>query len=197
MLALDTQAQDRWRQKEKRESFQERRQHDLLHNLKSNTITVEPDGGRDVSDLLAQMGRPLTSQQVIDKLKLCNPRLIFRRSVTFPDRYYDIRITTKEASPTGGLVDKETQVCGMEAGIMPEFSVLHKKKIKVANPEFFKSRKAEVPWLEVDTFADETRGWRTVLVRLLHNKLITEADVQKHFGWAPTRESKKWHDQTT
>ena len=196
MLALDTQAQERWRQQEKRDSFQERRQRDLIHNLQSNTVTVEPDGGRDVSDLLAQMGRPLTSQQVIDKLKLCNSRLVFRRSTAFPDRYYDIRIATKEASPTGGLVDKETQVCGMEAGIMPEFSVMHKKKIKVANPEFFKSRKAEVPWLEVDTFADETRGWRTVLVRLLHNHLITEADVQKHFGWAPSRESLKWHLQT-
>lgn len=198
MLALDTQAQERWRRTEKRESFQERRQRDLVHNLKSNTITVEPDSGRDVSDLLAQMGKPMTSQQVIDKLKLCNPRLVFKRSISFPERYYDIRLSYKERNAAGTLVDKEKQICGMEAGIMPEFSVLHKKKIQVPNPDFFTNRTPhrEIKWMEIDTFADETRGWRTVLVRLLHERLITEAQVARHFGWTPTRESRKWHEQT-
>lgn len=198
MLTLDTEAIKRHKRGARRESAVERRNRLLAENLKSNTVTVEPDGGRDVSDMIAQMGRIMPGFKVRELLKKCNARLIFRPSASFPERYYDVRILTKDRNPAGGWVDKETQVCGMEAGICPEFSVLHKTKIIVPNRDAFGKIDADGgDWIEVDTFADETRGWRTVLIRLLHAELITRGDVQKYFGWEPSRDSEKWQKSAT
>ena len=197
MLALDSEAQRRWRLETNKESLTERRQRMLADDLKSNTVTVEPDGGRDVSNLLAQMGKPMSAQQLIERLRRCNPRLVFERAPAYPN-LYGIYVTTHEKTAAGTWMEKKAHICGMEAGIMPEFSVLHKKKIRVPNRELFGAAKPtrEVDWTEIETFADETRGWRTVLIRLLHANLITRGDVQKHFGWEPSRDSRKWHEQT-
>ena len=197
MLGVDQLTQERWRQEVRRESAAERRQRLLAQDLENAEISVEDDAGRDVSNLLAQMGRPLSCQQVMDKLKLSNPRFVFERSKSFPD-LMGIYVNIKERNQAGSWEDKRVFVCGMESGIMPEFSVLHKTKIRVPDKDIFGNVKPtrEVKWKETDTFESETRGWRTVLIRLLHAGLVTRLDVEKHFGWTPSRESKKWYERT-
>ena len=185
MLGLDEAKQLIWRQNENREGSQERRQRALEQELRNHAITVEPDCGRDISNVLAQMGRPLTCEQVKERLKKCNYRFHFE-------------VANADHTKTGiYLLPEKKFICGMESGVMPEFTVIHKAKTKVANPDLLgKDVKREVPWKEVDTYVDQTRGWRTVLARLLHAKLITRSDVETYFGWNPSVESKRWHDQT-
>ncbi len=197
MLVLDTSAQVNWRAAAKKESSHESRKRELEQEIRSNTITVDSDAGRDVTNLLSQMGRPLTCQQVIDRLKLCNPNLVFELSNADRTKM-GVYVLRDEKLPTGSWEKRKVFLCGMEAGFMPEFSVMHKAKKDVANPELIgnKECKREVAWLSVDTFAGETRGWRTVLVRLLHQKLISEYEVTKYFGWQPSKDSKKWWSQT-
>lgn len=198
MLGIDGQKIQQWKEKDKRSKALERKLEVLANDLKSNTVTVEDDAGRDVSILAAQMGKPMFADDVIKKLKICNPNLIFIRALPNYPNLYGIYVSTQQRSPSGGWEKIQKHICGMEAGIMPEFSVLHKRKIRVPNKELFGLHKPTdaVDWTEIETFADETRGWRTVLIRLLHQGLITMFDVQKHFGWSPSKDSEKWQKQT-
>ena len=201
MLAKDSDKIRRHVQAEKQERADEQRRRNLIEDMRSNTVTVESDAGRDVSVPEAQFGRPMTSQAVISKLRRCNSKLYFEESKSDPSK-----IGVYLMDPTGrvyvnpqGEVLTLIHICGMEAGINPEFSILHKTKKKIANPALIGNKKPtrEVDWIEVDTVAGETRGWRTVLIRLLHSGLITASDIDKHFGWNPTYQSEKWKLQTS
>jgi hypothetical protein len=197
MLVLDTSAQQNWQQAAKVESSAALRQKALIDELQSNSISVGDDAGRDTSSLLAQMGRPLASQEVQRRLHLCNPKLIFERSAAYPE-LTGVYIEKDERLPTGGWQKRKVHLLGMESGIMPEFSVLHKTTKQVANPELFGKEKPQrdIDWVNVPTFASETRGWRTVLVRLLHLGLIVQMDVEKYFDWTPSQQSEKWYNMT-
>lgn len=199
MLLLDSPVQGRWRDEGKRERSRELRQRSLDQEIKSNTLSVSDDAGRDTSCLLAQMGRPLASTEVQRRLHLCNPALIFERSIRYPE-LTGVYIDKTERNPAGGWTKRKVHLFGMESGIMPEFSVLHQTTKLVPNPEVIAGGGKEiardaVKWKEIPTFSAETRGWRTVLVRLLHLELITRGDVEKYFGWNPSKESQKWQDQ--
>lgn len=197
MLVLDTGTQQDWRKAAKAEADAALRQQALAQEIWSNSITVQDDAGHDVSNLLVQMGRPMRSIEVQDKLKLINANLVFRRNPRYPE-LTAIYLRKNMRQLTGGWKMEEILVCGMESGILPEFSVLHKGKKKVANPELFgkNAPTREIDWAQVDTVVGETRGWRTVLLRLLHHEIITRGDVEKHFGWTPSRDSRKWAEQT-
>jgi hypothetical protein len=197
MLLLDTPAQERLRINGKQEQSQALRQQALEQEILSNTISVETDAGRDTSDVLAQMGRPLTSTEVQRRLHLCNSNLIFERSIKFPE-LTGIYIEKSQRTAAGGWEKRKIFICGMESGILPELSVRHKTKKRVANKELLGSQKPtrDIDWQYVDTFAAETRGWRTVLLRLLHVGIVNRYQVEKHFGWIPSVESKKWAEQT-
>jgi hypothetical protein len=200
MLGLDGAAQLRWQREERKQQLFERSQRQLAQELQNHAVTVAPDDGHDVSDLLAQIGRPLSCQQVIERLRKCNPRLYFEHAKSDPTKVgvYLIEPTGQVYVTPRGEVLNLTHIFGMEAGMMPEFSVIHKTKTKVANQELFGLKEAtrDVAWKQVETFASETRGWRTVLIRLLHAGLISRNDVEKHFGWTPSRNSQRWHEQT-
>ena len=194
MLVLDSNAQDRWNGAAKQENQAALRQQALEQEIRSNTITVEDDAGRDVSNVLAQMGRPLTSAEVQRRLNLCNPQIIFERCIRYPE-LTGVYIEKTQRTAAGGWEKVKKHLFGMESGIMPEFSVLHKTKKAVPKKEIFGKEKPsrDIGWDYVDTFYAETRGWRTVLIRLLRAGLITEWHVEKHFGLMPSKESSKWH----
>jgi hypothetical protein len=127
-------------------------------------------------------------QELIRRLKLCNPRLIFEQSIAVP-RLGGIYVEVEEKNAR-----KKVHVCGFEWGMMPELTVVHKTEIPVANPELLSNENPtrDLPWKMVETYADETRGWRQVLIRLLKAKLIFRRDVEQQFGWTPSVESDRW-----
>src|SRR5262249_19684755 len=127
--------------------------------------------------------------------------LIFEKSIRFPE-LTGVYVERTERNAAGGWDKRKVHLFGMESGIMPEFSVLHKTTKHVPNPELIGATGGKqipremVKWQEVPTFSAETRGWRTVLIRLLKAQLINRSDVEKHFGWSPSQDSEKWHRQT-
>jgi len=200
MLGKDEELQKRWWTEEAKESATEKRQRQLAEELEKHQITVEADAGYDISNMMAQIGRPLSAQVVMEKLKKCNSRLYFEVSPWDKSKigvYLQDPSGTVYMNPRGEVLTIK-HICGMESGIMPEFTVIHKTKTKVANDELFGKEEAtrDVPWKQVETYLDQTRGWRTVLVRLLHGGFINRVDVEEHFGWTPSRESQRWYDQT-
>ena len=197
MLVLDTSTQNDWQKAAKAEADAVTRRENLLKEIWSNSITVKDDAGVDVSNLLAQMGKPLASTDVQKKLKLICPSLDFIPSKADPAKI-GVYLWKDVKQQTGGFKKERIFLFGMESGFMPEFSVLHKTKKQIANPELFgkDAPTREIGWLNVDTVESETRGWRTVLLRLLHLRIISEADVETHFGWLPSRDSEKWATQT-
>lgn len=184
MLVLDSDGQLRHAKGETKESHQERRSRQLSDHIKNNEATVAADCGRPSDSLEAQLGKPLSGQEVRRRLLLCNPRLVFERSINFPE-LTGIYIR---------VADKKVHICGMETGWMPEFTVKHKKKIRVPDNDIFGTAKpvSEANWKEIYTVSDITRGWRAVLDMLLEAKLITYSDVDRLFGMRPSMESQYW-----
>jgi hypothetical protein len=198
MLILDTPAQERASRSGAKERTLAQRNAALAQEIQSNTISVRTDAGRDTSSLLEQMGRPLTSTEVQRRLLLCNPRLIFERSIRYPS-LTGVYIEKDERTAAGTWGKRKIHLFGMESGILPEFSVLHQTTKRVPNPELIAAMGDKKPfprdgvkWVDVPTFEGETRGWRTVLIRLLHLELITRGQVDEHFGWTPSRPSERW-----
>lgn len=189
MLRVDEAKQLQWAREVKREKTAELRARLLAEDIESNQVTVAPDNGTDVTNAIAQMGRPLTSEHVIAKLKLCNSHLRFERSNNFPSLIGIYLLDAAGRHKIDG--DSVSHIMGMESGTMPEFTVIHETIKDIPDVDH-----PDGPWKEVKTYAGQTRGWRTILVRLLHAGLITQFDVDKHFGWSPSRDSQKWHDQT-
>jgi len=197
MLVLDGSTQLNHALKNAGEAQRSQRLAELEQEIRSNTITVGEDNGRDRSNLLAQLGRPMTAAELMRRLKLCNPKLIFEQAIKQP-RYGGIYVEVTEKSITGGWETRKVHVCGFEWGMMPEFSVIHKTTTRLPDPDLLGLDKPtrEVKWKEVETFSDETRGWRTVLIRLLKANLIKKIDVEQHFGWTPSQESQQWNTFT-
>jgi len=197
MLVLDSVTQKDWREAAQKEGQAASRQDNLLKEIWSNSITVKDDAGWDTANLLSQMGRPLSSVEVQSRLKKIRPNLIFETSLSDPTKI-GLYIETDERTAAGGWTKRKVFLCGMESGILPEFSVLHKTTKQVANPDLFgkDAPTREINWLNVPTVSGETRGWRTVLVRLMHLGIISRGEVQKHFNWTPSRDSAKWQEQT-
>ena len=200
MLIRDSVSQERWAAGESSEQKLARAQRLLAEEIESNTVTVRDDAGFDTSNILAQMGRPMTCQEVIDKLKKCSNRLYFERSKSDPTKWGVYVLDPKGSVHVNdrGEVLCLIHVCGMEAGIMPEFSIIHKTVKRVPDPDAIGANTGrELKWKEIETFADETRGWRTVLLRLLRSGIVNQLDIETHFGWVPSRDSQKWHDAIT
>lgn len=200
MLVLDSADQHRHQREDAASKMREQRMAALAAEIEANSITVADDAGRDTSNLLAQMGRPLASTEVQRRLLLCNPNLLFERSLASPDKT-GIYIELSVRAPTGGWERKKQFLFGMESEVMPEFSAKHATIKRMPNPEVVAGggtavARDAVKWIEVPTFYAETRGWRTVLVRLLHLRLITRGDVERYFDWIPSRDSENWAAQT-
>lgn len=199
MLVLDTSTQRDWQKVAKQEANAALRQNSLEEEIRSNTVSVNIEDGADCSSLLERLGRPLPTLEVERRLKLCNSNLIFERSLTDP-KIVGLYFEKDERTPAGGWAKRKIHLFTMSSTeIMPEREVAHVAKKKVPNPDFIaasggqKVDREAVRWIEIPTVVDLTRGYRTVLVRLLKAKLITEADVEKHFDWSIN--SKNWQER--
>jgi hypothetical protein len=149
---------------------------------------VETDGNRPRNVKEAGAGRPLTGTEVQKRLLMLNPALIFEDS-TYPGR-----ICIKRWISDPVLGETLHYVCAMERGLMPEFSILNFLEEDYfdaptrATPEGTGLKKTR---LKIDERNPETRGWRTVLLRLIKERLISREGAERLFG-LPTLESRNW-----
>lgn len=198
MFILDTPAQTRAISGSRSERIAEARAAALAKEIASNTISVNIDDEHNCSSLDERIGKPLMTSEVIRRLKLCNSRLVCERSINFPEMT-GIYIDKDEQTEAGAWVTRKVFLFTLSSGdIMPEFEVAHVTFKQVPNPEVVNATSGqEVPrdachWIMVPTVYDLTRGWRTVLIRLLRAGLINRHDVETHFGWAPSVDSQNW-----
>jgi|SRR5215471_2229665 len=149
---------------------------------------VLDDGDRPRNVIEAGVGRPLTGAQVRQRLLLLNPALIFEPS-TYPGR-----VCIKKWINDPVLGETLHYLCAMEEGLMPEYSILHfieeeyYDATTLATPEGTGLKKTRV---KIDEHNPETRGWRTILVRLIEERLISEAGATRLFG-LPSMQSRNW-----
>ena len=164
MLVLDSEGLTRWAARKQRDAIQAMRDAAYADGMARAKAPLEKDAGRDTSNAEAQKGIPLHSQEIIKRLIKINPQLWFEPAKANSKL---IGVYLLDPNAEGG----RRHIMGMESGISPEFSVRHK------NPD--------------GTFKNETRGWRTVLGRLIRGKYISKARAEALFG-PPNRDSRYW-----
>lgn len=161
----------------------------LIQELESHAVTVADDGGIPTTSMETQLGHPLSSAQIKARLLVCNPNLLFQVSNGDPTKI-GIYIPSQERDPaTRGWQYGQHFLCGMERGYSPEFSVRHVERKRIPDPNNIGN------WKEVETFKQETRGWRTVLARLIRARVISPTAAEKHFDLS--RPSANWKALTT
>jgi len=148
---------------------------------KQRAVVKGMDGDFLTTDASAQLGRPLTRQQVISRLLRLNPNLIFEQSRNFPHIG-----AVYVSDPTANLTDDDPKcrgrrhIVGMEwTGLSPEFT----------------TRKLAIDQWGKPQMTGQVRGWRTVLSRLIHERLIGIAETERVFSIARGRESQRWFEE--
>lgn len=139
------------------------------------------DGEVSTTNAAAQLGRPLSRQELIARLSRMNCNLIFEQSKNYPEMgaiYFRdgvSNLTDLDHNNRG-----RRHIVGMEwTGISPEFTT---KKIvydKWGKPQM----------------GGQVRGWRTVLQRLIKEQLIGIVETERVFAIAQGRNSQKWYEQ--
>ena len=139
------------------------------------------DGDFLTTDASAQLGRPLTRKVLIERLSKMNPNLIFEQSKNFPHigAVYVI-------DPTANLTDSDERcrgrrhIVGMEwTGLSPEFTTRRVQLDQWGRPQM----------------KGQIRGWRTVLSRLIHERLIGVAEAERVFSISRGRASQRWFEE--
>lgn len=188
MLTLDTEQLARQRRQTEALTQKHRMQELIRAEAQNKEVTVAMDGDICTTSLEQQLGNPLSTTELLRRVKLMNPDLIFEQSIRFPDR---VGIYVQEKRPhvlkLDAAMDKR-MIVAMQMGVMPERTVRHVKKTKVPSAD-------NAGWQEVEEFAGQTRGWRMVLLRLLQERLITPSQIDRYFP--PNLNSKAWQRFTT
>lgn len=179
-----------------------------IKDEESHMVFVENDL-IDPCNETKQFGNPMTSTEMETRLKKCLPL-----NITFIDNPFNP--TKKAIVRVKNLIETET-ICAYERGIQPEHSVMMLVTKEVPDADVINRRKSisrkDLGRFEFDSkrgyVFDETetrpgfkkikqigrelkRGWRTVLLRLLGENLITLADVEKYFNSDNTAEWAKF-----
>ena len=147
---------------------------------KQHEAVAGRDGDILTTDATAQLGRPLTRQQVIQRLSKLNGNLVFEQSRNFPHMG-----AVYILDPTANLTDLDERcrgrrhIVGMEWGISPEFT----------------TRKVEYDQFGKPQMKGQVRGWRTILARLIKERLITIPDAERVFSIARGRDSQRWFEE--
>lgn len=148
---------------------------------KHRAATSGMDGDYLTTDATAQLGRPLTRQELIQRLTKLNPNLIFEQSRNFP-HMGAVYVADSKANLTD--IDERCRgrrhIVGMEwMGLSPEFTTR-----KIENDQFDRPQ-----------MKGQVRGWRTVLARLIKERLVSIPDVERVFSIARGRTSQRWFEE--
>ena len=185
----DASREERIAYEEKAEDSRARNDSHVLSARAKAAETTAPDASFDVTNLLQQMGRPLTTQQVMERLGKINRNFYFEVSNACASRMGIYLITPMKDETTGGIRTGKRFLCGMENGYMPEFSVRHSEMEEF--PRMFPDVGTEL----VPVMKSETRGWRTILARLIKLRVITLTQAEKWFDLPLGRGSKNWKEK--
>lgn len=139
------------------------------------------DGDFLTTDSSAQLGRSLTRKVVIERLAKLNPNLVFEQSRANPaiGAVY-FRDGVSNMDDLDHNCRGRRHIVGMEwTGISPEFT----------------TKKIEYDQWGKPQMKGQIRGWRTVLARLIKERLISVPDAERVFSIARGRDSQRWFEE--
>lgn len=150
-----------------------------FQNLRNNYIL---DGSVPMDVAEAQVGKPMSSEQMQKRLVSLNPNFVFQVSPA-DKKKIGIYIVDREAK------EGRRFIMGMEHGWMPQYTIRKlqwtKRLVKTHPPEY------EM----IPEYAGETRGWMKVLAVLIRGRYISKAGAERVFG-LPSRDSQQWKTLT-
>lgn len=148
---------------------------------KQHAVVAGMDGDYLTTDATAQLGRPLTRRVLIERLCKLNPNLVFEQSRANPAIgavYFHDGVSNME--DLDHACRGRRHIVGMEwTGLSPEFT----------------TRKIEYDQFGKPQMKGQVRGWRTVLARLIKERLISIPDCERVFSIARGRESQRWFEE--
>ena len=185
MLPIDEQKQKQHEAAEAKEAQAARYAAMAAEMDEKRELAIGPDDDRPTTEMAAQLGHMMHGDEVRKKLLKLNGFLRFIVAKADPTRVgiYVIDSAANRDDPDHTLRGLRF-VCGMEKDFCPEFSVRFTREEK-----FWNDQKDAEDTRKV--FAGEMRGWRTVLARLIRQRLISYPGAIRAFG--STSISKNWH----
>lgn len=182
----------------KQQEAERQRLAEWVKEQEANQIWLRDDN--NPTNVMRQMGFPLTAAQFESKLKRILPNMHTEFNFFRPDKKALYVIDRRG----------KNYVCPYESGLMPEHSILAQKTEEIWDGTTFHInrkdmpraewipgkgfifderdqrpgvKKIQVPWHEVQ------RGWRTVLIYLVKQGFLSPAQVEKEFG---TKDRIEW-----
>lgn len=154
--------------------------------------TYAPDGVADRLNPLQQMGRPLEPSLLMAKLHLCNPNFIFEPAIAHPG-YTGIYIEQDGYNIKTMVSGRyKRYICSFDhTAPLPEFSIMGARTEDRPNAD------GSITTGKIKHAYEKTRGWRTVVAKLVAAGYITEPDVIKHFAPQLGRSSELWQKKIT
>jgi hypothetical protein len=169
MLVKDSEAIIKHKILGKREEAREKLDEQIKREIKDAPFAAE------ASDSLRQMGRPMSPEALEKYLRKINPNLSL---VIHP--YNRTKRVVYWNKPDG----KREFVCACENAVMPEWSVMSVRRVKVPTKKdrLDKSNLGNT-WMEVEVpYRELTRGWRTVFGILVQKGIISTESVERLIG---------------
>lgn len=166
------------------EKRHESRQHQKQER-KRNAGLLAPDGAVDVANAEAQAGRSMLRADFVRRLMKLNPDLRYHRSFFYPEQGGIYMVGYRRDNLRGTTEYGEWFICGLPDKVIPEFSVV------LTKPTIIPSM-ADPVWEKVNQVDGMSRGWRSVLLKLLQEGLLSPAQIDKEFQISKGRSSQKW-----
>ena len=144
-----------------------------------------PDGATDVTDPLAQKGRALSRHQIMERLTRINPALCYETSLRYPAQG-GIYVVENRLDPVTGRIGCKRFICGIPNGTVNEFS------LRLTLPSVIPDPDIALHWQAIQRVDQQTPGWRSILLRLMREGLITPSQTEQEFQITQGRSSQKW-----
>jgi len=147
---------------------------------------LKPDGGVQVTNLLAQMGRALPFPKFRQKLLRLNRNFHFERAHSDPTIMGLYILVPKTVIVSGEPAADKLFLMRVEPTAIPEFSCPMTEKKRIPHPS------EAGKYVEIEEPVGYMRGWRAILIDLAKARLISLGEADRVFKITAGRSSEKW-----
>ena len=156
----------------------------VREDIRRNESLLAPDGSIDVTNPEAQKGRVLSRAQLVERIRRLNPDLWYEQSINYPKQgglyIQDL------SSPFGKRL-----VVGFPHDQVSEFS------LRMTVPDIIPNAAAAAYWETIRRVDNQIPGWRSVLLKLIMEGLISPSGAEREFKITQGRSSQHWQRATT
>ncbi len=155
--------------------------------MQRESTLLKPDGDYAVTDAAAQSGRMLSREEIMRRLKRLNPSLSYETSFRYPD-HGGIYVTENRIDPVTGKSPWKRFVCGIPSKTVREFA------LRLTVPKVIPDPTIALHWRTIQGVDQQVPGWRSILLKLIIEDLITPSGAEKEFQITRGRSSQRWQE---